>query len=391
MTRVAPARFALISICAVFTALAHLGAPGTASAAAPVPCGGTAQITDAVSDGHHGGTDITSAWFAEANGTLQVVIQTKIGLWVAEHEDAGVNGTGYVMQFTVAGRIAYVRAFGPPSGGGPVVYDYGTYTRAGGWASAGTTTGETVAGSGGTVTIDVPAATGATAGALLAAPFVLTYDGVSGGVPDWVDHAPGGVSPDDTAVGADFRVGSCTGSTTGPGTDPVGVTAVRLNAPKTTVGTKIVQISGVITPARAGVNVVITRTARTRATTTITTSTDGSFGLKARVGENTRVRAVADGIGSQTLTIAVRSTVQLIIKRLPNGGCIISGVISPTLPGAILLLRTTAATPSSARRVSSSRFQFRLRPGARVGGYQVVYVPKAGRAERSVSNAVWVR
>ena len=99
-------------------------------------------------------------------------------------------------------------------------FDYGTWTRAGGFVSGGSTTGETTTGPGGTVTIDVGQATGAVPGGTLARPFVLTYDGSDGVEPHWVDRAPGGVTPDGIEFGADYVVGE---GRPAPGAVPVSV------------------------------------------------------------------------------------------------------------------------------------------------------------------------
>ena len=64
---------------------------------------------------------------------------------------------------------------------------------------------------------------GVVAGARLANPYVVTYDGIDGGVPTWVDHAPGGVDPAEATFGADYVAGSC-GAVVG------GVSSVELGA-----------------------------------------------------------------------------------------------------------------------------------------------------------------
>ncbi len=192
---------------------------------------------------------------------------------------------------------------------GALTYDYGTYAGGNAFTSLGPTTGTVVYGTGGTVTMDIPAATGATSGAVLANPFVLTYDGVTGGDPDWVDHAPGGTSPTDSARGADYTVGPC---------DAGGATAaVQLTAPVRIVGGgKNATITGKALPGRAGVDVALTRTNVTTKVFHATTAADGSFTFIVPVHETTRVRAAAEGISSQTLTITVKSTVRISVRRL---------------------------------------------------------------------------
>ena len=160
-------------------------------------------------------------------GPIQGVIKVKSGIWAPQHDDEDTNGSAYVLLFSHGGQTWFVRAFAPPAG--PLVYDYGTYAGVNTFTSLGPTTGAVVSGTGGRVTMDIPAATGATAGQVLANPYVLTYDGITGGVPDWVDHAPGGTLPTDWARGADYTVGPCD---TGGGA----TVAVQLTAPAKIVG-----------------------------------------------------------------------------------------------------------------------------------------------------------
>jgi hypothetical protein len=357
------------------------GASATTVLAPPAPCFGVPQITDPNGDGHHDGTDVLQAWFSLEAGPLQGVIKVKSGLWMPQHDDADVNGAGYVLLFTTGGQTWFVRAFAAP--GGALTYDYGTYG-GGAFTSLGPTTGTVVYGTGGTVTIDIPAATGATAGAVLANPFVLTYDGVIGGVPTWVDHAPGGTGPNDSARGADYTVAACgTGGTTA---------AVQLTGPARIVGGgKNATITGKALPGRAGVGVALTRTNVTTKVFNTTTGADGSFTFVVPVHETTRVRATAEGISSQTLTITVKSTVRIFVRRLASGAARISGRISPALPGRVLILKTTAFRPTKTiTRFRAGKFSVLL-PRPRKGRYQAVYIPKGGRAERSTSNTIRIR
>lgn len=372
-------------------ALATLGV-ATGAAAPPAPCNAAPQITDANGDGHHASTDVLAAWFSEAAGHLQAVIQVRAGTWVPEHDDAEVNGSGYALLFTVNGQTQFVRATAPPPEDGPVRYDFGTYTRGSGFVSAGATTGAVEAGTGGTVTIDIPAVTGAVTGAALATPFVLTYDGITAGVPDWVDHAPGGDSPDDTAVGADYRVGSCAAGPTGTPTPtgPAPITGVQLSATKRITGGGTATVSGKVSPARAGVAVALTRAAHSSVTTRLTTQADGSFSARIPVKETTRLRAVADRVGSQTLTVTVRSTVRITVRRLRSGTTRVTGTVRPALPGRVLWLRTTSATPSARGSASYGRLTFSFKHPRR-GRYQAVFIPSDDRAERSTSNTGVIR
>lgn len=377
------------------------GLPAPVGAAVPQPCLGVPQISDASGDGHHPSTDVIAAWFSEASGSLQAVIKVRAGGWVPEHDDADINGSGFAILFTAGGHTRFARATAPPSG--PVTYDYGTYTPGGGFVSAGPTTGEVAyAAAAGTATIDVPPALGASAGALLADPFVLTYDGISGGVPDWVDHAPGGVLPGDSARGADYVVGSCS-STAPPGTTPGGsgtpggpgpgavtTTSVQLRAPARVLGGGAATVTGRVLPARAGVAVVITRRARATATSRVTTGADGTFRVRIPIRETTRLRAAAEGIRSQEVRVTARSMVRISVRRLRSGIALVTGRVRPALPGRVLWIPAASAAPVATRTVTGSTFTFRLRNPAR-GRYQAVYIPSGNRAERSTSNTGVIR
>ena len=310
-------------------------------AAPPAPCAGT-QITDAPGDGHHTNTDVTAAWLTESAGRLQAVVQVNNGLWAPAHEDSA--SAGVALLYELAGQTRYVRVQMFAGGAAPT-FDQGTWTRAGGFASAGATGGALTTGAGGTVTLDVAAVA---AGTVLARPFVLTYDGEESGQPHWVDRAPGATTPDDTAAGADFVAGSCAPAAPGTPTGPVTTTAVELKAPKKKTGGGTVTVSGTVTPARAGVTVAVTASARRSTTRTVTTGADGSFSLKLPLSETTRVRAVAEGRGSQTLTVQMYSKVRVKLRRLKSGTVVVSGTTSPEAGAAASC--GCAATPSGPAR-----------------------------------------
>lgn len=360
-----------------------------AKAAVAQPCGGVPQITDPSGDGHHSSTDVLSAWFSEEAGRLQAVVKVRVGTWEPEHEDAELNGSGYAMLFSLGGKTWYVRARDWPHSEKPVEFDYGTYANGSWFASSGTTTGEVAYASfGGTVAIDVPAAIGAVTGSRLAAPYVLTYDGITAGTPDWVDQAPGGPPPSGTARGADYVVGSCGGA----GGGVAGVSAVQLSAPRRIVGARKVTVSGRVVPAQAGIAVELTSSGRRTRVTQLQTDSAGAFSTRLSIGEATELRAVAAGIGSQTLTVAVRSKTVLKARKLRSGAVLISGRIDPPLPGRLLLLPKGEIEPIRTQRAHGKRFSFRFgRDRLAPGRYQVVFVPKAGLATRSTSNAVRVR
>jgi hypothetical protein len=370
-------------------------------AAAPAPCLGAPQITDPSGDGHHTSSDVLAAWLSEAAGRLQAVIQVRSGSWLPAHDDAEIDGSGFVMTVVVGGVTRFVRATAAPSGA--VSYDYGTYTPPYGFASEGGTTGTVDYGVGGTVTIDVPAALGVAAGATLARPFVLTYDGINADGPDWVDHAPGGDAFDDPAVGADYVVGACGAPAPPPGpagpggtpatSGPAPITAVLLSAPSRLKGGGQATISGRVVPARGGVPVALTRRTTVPRTLRLTTAADGGFRTTLPVKEITQVRAVAGAIGSQTLTIDVLSTVRITTRRLPGGDTQVRGVVRPALPGKALLLRAGSSIPTVTKPVPTGvgRFTLRLPSTTRRGRYQVVFLPSRARAERATSNTGVIR
>ena len=359
--------------------------PTAAQAAAPAPCPGAAQIIDASGDGHHNNTDVLAAWFSESEGSVKAVIEIKQAVWEPVHDDS--EAAGFVMLFSVGGRLRYVRAEAPRPPAA-MRYDYGTWSLAGGFVSDGATSGQTIAGARGTVTIDVPVAAGAISGAKLAEPFVLTYDGISGGVPHWVDRAPGGVAPDDGSErGADFIVGSCSVITPGL---PVTTTSVALSAPTRLVGGGKATVSGSITPARAGVAVELTSSTPNKAVTTLTTDAIGRFSTSVAVGETTAFRAVSEQIGSQTLTVTVASVTRISVKKLHRNLYRVSGTVKPALPGQLLLLKSNAYKPSATTKPSNGRFAFVLKKPSH-GSYQAVFIPSGNRAERSTSNEGVVR
>jgi hypothetical protein len=375
---------------AIVAVLLALLATGVAGGAAPAPCGGQPQISDPAGDGHHNTTDVLSAWLSESSGHLQAVIKVQFGNWAPDHPEAQVAGFAFL--FRVGGEVRYVRALGPPPSNPPVRYDYGTWSPAGGFASAGPTSGEVAGGGGGTATIDVPAATRVVPGAVLTDLFVLTYDDVDTPTPShWVDRAPGGVSPAGSEYGADYVVGSCgTGPGGGLGGGEAHVSSVQLRAPKKRVGSGLVPVSGSIAPARAGMPVDLTLTARRKALRHLKASADGRFSALIRLGETTRVRATAGGISSQTLTITMFSRTRITVRRLASGAARVRGRVTPALPGRVLWLRTTEYQPSARTVSTKGRFSFRFQH-LRRGRYQAVFIPFKGRAERSTSNKGVVR
>jgi hypothetical protein len=334
------------------------------------------QITDPAGDGHHRNEDVVAAWFSEQAGRLQAVIQVTEGSWVPEHEGATA---GWAFLYSIGGQTRYVRVQAPPPPA-PIQFDHGTWTRDGGFLSAGPTVGVAETGASGAVTFDVP---GTSSGTLLTRPFVLTYDGDGS-----VDRAPGGTTPDGTEFGADYVAGSCNwGGGGSPGTR---TTAVALQAPRRLVGGGRPLIRGSVTPARGGVPVVLTSRTRRTMTRNLTSAPDGTFAIRMRIAETTRLRAEAEGIGSQTLTVVVKSTVRIRVRRTDRGAIRIIGRVRPALPGRVLLLRSDAVKPMAVRRPRDGRFTFRFNR-LRRGRYQAVFIPSKRRALRSTSNTGVIR
>jgi hypothetical protein len=368
-----------------------------APAAPPAPCNGAAQITDVAGDGHHPNTDVTSAWFSESAGGLRAVIKVATGDWRPMHVDSAT--ASWSLLFDVAGQQHYVRLVADKSGA--LSYDYGTWTLAGGFVSAGATTGAVTTGPGGAATIDVPAQTGASPGTVMARPFVLTYES-DPAEPGPVDRGPGGVTAGEAAFGADYVVGSCQPAGTvgsGGGDAPAGgdaarTTAVVLAAPQRIVGARRVHASGRVVPARRGVHVQVTAKATGSAKPAIVRSgwtlADGGFDVSVPIAETSTVTAIAEQINAQTLTVLVQSTVRLTLRRLAGGRIRASGLVTPRLPGRVLLLRANAAIASARTLARNGHFRFaarRLAPGR----YQAVFVPSGHRAERATSRARAVR
>jgi hypothetical protein len=369
-------RFGALAAGAALALAAVVATP--AAAAPPPPCNNAPQITDPQGDGHHAPTDVVSAWLTEAGGRLQAVVKVAAATPAPEHDDAEIPAARYAFLYSIGPQLRYVRATVPRSG--PATFDQGAYTGAD-FISAGATAGlvEPGVGTGGTVTIDVPAVP---TGTPLIGLRVLTSDGS-----DFVDHAPGGASPTDSARGADYIVGSCA-----PAAPAATTTAVGLRAPKSVKGRKTVTVTGTVSPARAGVPVTITRTANgKRAETRATSAADGSFSARIAIGETSNLRAAAEGIGSPELTVTARSTVRIKVRRHKNGSATVTGTVNPKLPGRIQWLRTNAVKPS-ARTTTRSNGTFRLRlKSPRKGRYQVVFIPADERAERSTSNTGVIR
>jgi hypothetical protein len=156
------------------------------------------------------------------------------------------------------------------------------------------------------------------------------------------------------------------------------------------VGAGRVRVRGSVAPARGGVPVEVTISARRRVVRRLTTSANGTFSTSVRLSQTTRLRAVAGGIGSQTRTVKMFSRTRITLRRMRDGGVLVRGRVNPALPGRVLLLRTTAIKPSARTTARKGRFRFRLK-NPRPGRYQAVFIPSKRRAERSTSNKGVIR
>jgi hypothetical protein len=137
------------------------------------------------------------------------------------------------------------------------------------------------------------------------------------------------------------------------------------------------------------VAVVTTARGRSRTVSTTTRAT-GAWAVRVPVSETSTVKATVEGVGSQTATVTVRSTARItgVVRR--GRRVVVSGRVSPRLPGRVLLLRTDAVRPTKTVRARSGRFTVALTSPKR-GRYQVVFVPTGERAERSTSNTKSIR
>jgi hypothetical protein len=384
------ARTRLSASLAAFVVASAAAAAGFApvAAAAPSACGGAPQIVDVADDGHHPNTDVVAAWFSEQAGRLQVTIQPRDAVWEPVHDDS--EAAGFAFLFELGGVVRYVRAEAPRAA--PVRFDHGTWSEAGGFVSAGPTTGVAETGPGGAVTIDVPATTAAVAGAVLRRTFVLTYDGATGAEAHWVDRGPGGVTPAGDTFGADFVVGSCTtGRAPGEQPGPLVTTAVTLaRTPARLVGGRTIRFAGTVAPPRAGVPVTVTLSGRRAVRRTVVTDAEGRWSARLAVRETSTVRASTSEIASTTRMIAVRSRTRISVRRLDDGDALIVGRVRPKLPGRVLWLAADAVRPIATARVRDGRFRLRI-ANPRPGRYQAVSIPLGNRAERSTSNTGVIR
>ena len=367
-------------LATTIVAVAALAWPGVATAVPPAPCDPAVVIQDPGTDGHHEPTDVLRAWLSEAEtGNLKAVIEVDLGNWDAEHDDP-IIVAGYAFLFTVNGVTRFVRLSVDEDFND--TYEYGTYTFPGTFTQQGLTTGRREPGplpptnGNGTAIIDVPTSL-ADNGDLLTDTFVLTYDGIVGGVPVWVDQAPGGETPTQQPRGPSFLVGQCAG--------------VRLNVPTRITGARMVTIFGRVLGGTEGDQVVIRRKTKSGTVTSQTTiDAEGDYSINAFVRETTTVSAVSGQFESQDKTITVKSVVTIKANKRASGKTKITGKTNPALPGKVKLYKTTAFFATASKEIDGGRFSFpakRLKPGR----YEVIYTPSQGRALRDISNKVTVR
>ncbi len=354
------------------------------AATAPSPCGGAAQVADPVGDGHHRNSDVTGAWISGAAGRLQAVIRLRTGMWSPAHDDSEV--LGIAMVYDLDGVTRYVRARVGRSGSAS--YDAGTWSATGYFTSTGSTTGALAndqgEGSAGTVTIDLPGDPPVRADTVIRGPWVITYDGDDGGAPHWVDRAPGGTGPQESAVGADVQAGACLGFARGDA-----ITGVSLEAPASRRGAGRVALQGFVAGAPGATPVTITITgARSVSTVSVTSGPDGTFTASPRIGEAVSVRASAGGFASGSRSIRMRSSV--LAPRVIVAGARARIRTDPPLPGRVLALRPGDFRPLSAGPARAGRATLAL-PAATRGRLQFVFIPAGARAERATSRTIIIR
>ena len=82
--------------------------------------------------------------------------------------------------------------------------------------------------------------------------------------------------------------------------------------------------------------------------------------MKVPIRTTQVLRASAEGVRSQSVTVTVRSTVTLELRRKGKRGAVVTGRVRPVLPGRVLLLRTTASKPSATTKAKNGRFRLKL-------------------------------
>ena len=225
---------------------------------------------------------------------------------------------------------------------------------------------------------------------MLANPFVLTYDGVTGGVPDWVDHAPGGVAPNDPSFGADYVVGSCVADpppadpgtpTPDPGTPPADhhrrCSCRRpLAARRRPRGRQRARRA-----RRAAASPSASPAARRKTRVDrVTTAADGTFRARA---PGTGVDAPAGrGRGHPLAGAAVVVALEGAhhVRRLASGITLVSGTTRPALPRPRPLAadhgrRTVPHACRQRRRVHLSASPIRLRVATRSSSSRPALAP----------------
>jgi hypothetical protein len=214
------------------------------------------------------------------------------------------------------------------------------------------------------------------------------------------------VTPSEAVFGADYVVGSCQpngpaagGGTAGSGTvgasaPTMRTTALALITRRRLVGSGRVRAAGRVVPARGCATVVVTAKASGSSKPPVVryarTLSDGSYVVSLPLSETSTISAVGDGINAQTRVITVHSAVRMRPRRLKGGKTVVSGFVTPRLPGRVLLLRTNAAAPSATTRTRNGHFRFAARRLPR-GRYQAVFIPSGNRAERSTSASGAIR
>ena len=102
------------------------------------------------------------------------------------------------------------------------------------------------------------------------------------------------------------------------------------------------------------------------------------------------MRAVAEGLGSQTLTVQMFSKVRVKLRTLKSGTVVVSGTTSPKLGRPHPVAAQQRRPGQRAHHRAQRPLPLRLKQ-PRPGRYQAVFIPSGDRAERSTSNTGVIR
>ena len=269
-----------------------------------------------------------------------------------QHDDADVNGAGTRNALQRRRRREVRPGDIPPASDGPPTYDYGVYTAPKTFTTSGPTTGSIfTAVTGGSATIDArPQPARPTACSSTTRGSTRTTESSEASRPTSTTRT-GRHDADRRRPRRRLRRRLLRGRS---GDHRRGAAEVTPSTLKGGLG-KTVTVTGNVLPAREDVFVALTREAKLSAKFTyLHTDEDGAFAVTIPVDETTELRAIAESISSQTLTVTMNSTVKIAKQRLTRGrGRVRPGTVSPTLPGRLLLLPSNAFKPTQTKQISA--------------------------------------